>query len=106
MTENGLEDVVRPASFAENPDALRRVLVGRRMRGVRKALVVEVVDETGQSPALGILAVLLGIGAHRGFHGQHVFAERFARGVFVHQSERVSPRRQDLGRGHVTNISR
>src|SRR5262245_8839255 len=105
MTEDGLEDVLGPASLAQQAHTRRRVFVGRRMRGVRKALVVEVVDETRQPPTCRILAEMLGVGAHRGFYRQHVLAKGVARGVLVHQSERVRARRKGRGgRNHPVNI--
>src|ERR1700693_1773510 len=70
------------------------MLVGRRMRVVREALVVEVVNEPGDSPALHVLAELLRVGAHRAFHRQHVLPQRFALRVFAHEGERVRSRRR------------
>ena len=53
VPEDGLEDVLGPAARAQDAHALGRVLLGRRVRGVGKALVVEVVHEARQPPALG-----------------------------------------------------
>src|SRR6266849_3769199 len=75
------------------------MLLGRRMRVVREALVVEVVDESGDSPALLVLTELLRVGPHRAFHRQHVPLQRFALCVFVHEGKRVRSRRNFI-RGH------
>src|ERR1700730_7993614 len=69
------------------------MLLGRRVRVVREALVVEIVDKAGDPPALRVLTELLRISAHRPFHRQHVLPQRFARRVFVHEGERVGSRR-------------
>src|SRR4029077_11087534 len=70
------------------------MLVGWRMGAVREALVVEVVNEPGDSPALHVLAELLRVGAHCAFHRQHVLPQRFALRVLVHECERVRSRRR------------
>src|SRR6202049_408155 len=72
--------------------------LGRRVRVVRKALVVEIVNETGDSPALHIFAELLRIRAHRAFHRQHVLTQRFARRVLVREAERLRSRRSFIRR--------
>ena len=89
VAKNGLQNVLWPAALAQKSHAPRRMLLGRRVRGVRISLVVEIVDQPGQPPPLRILAEVLGVGAHRGFDAEHVLSERLAGGVLVHQSERV-----------------
>ena len=58
---------------------------------VRVALVVEVVDETGEAPTFRIFAEMLGVRTHGGFDGQHVLPERIARRELFHQRERCGP---------------
>jgi hypothetical protein len=89
MPEDRVEDVFRPALRPEDAHALGGMLLGPRAGGVRKTLIVEVVDQPGQSPALRILAELLGVGAHGDLDREHVLAEGFAGRVLVHQRERV-----------------
>ena len=60
-----------------------------RVRVVGPALVVEVVDEAREPPALRILAEAHGVGAHRRLHGEHVLPQGIAGGVLVHERERV-----------------
>ena len=43
-------------------------------------LVVEVVEHAGDAPPLGVLAVALGVGAHRGLDGPGVLAQAIALG--------------------------
>jgi hypothetical protein len=74
MPEDGLQDVFRVAASAQQAHAFRRMLPGGRALRVGIALVVEVVHQAGQPPALLVLAVLPGVRAHRGLHRQHVLA--------------------------------
>src|SRR3954468_15364693 len=67
------------------------------MRLVGKLLVVEVVNEAGGSPALLVLPELPCVRAHRRLDCEHVLPQRFARGVLVHQRQRLGARRNGLG---------
>src|SRR5260370_3562460 len=89
MPENGVQNVVRPAERSEMTNPPRGVFLRRRMRGVRVALVVEIVNEPSQAPSRGILAELCGVSPHCGLDGQHVLSERIALSEFVDDSERV-----------------
>src|SRR5436309_525610 len=79
VAHDRVEDVLRPAARAEDPHALARMLLGGRVLRVRKALVVEVVHEPRQPPAVDVGALPLGICPHRRLDGEHVLAERIAR---------------------------
>ena len=59
------------------------------MRGVGKALIVEVVQQADDAPRLRVFAELGGVGAHRRLDGQHVLAQRRRLGVLLHQGEGV-----------------
>src|SRR5713226_5272287 len=59
------------------------MLLVRGVGFVGPALVVEVMQQSGDAPELFIGAVLAGIGADAGFHGQHVLAEAFGLRVFA-----------------------
>src|SRR5437868_9297339 len=76
---------------------------GRRVGGVRIALVVEIVNQPGEAPALGVFSEMLGVGAHGGFDAEHVLAERLARREFLHEGEGLASRRKSLP-GHDVNI--
>src|SRR6185295_15958329 len=76
-------------------------LLGGRVRGVRISLVVEIMDETGQSPTLRVFAKVLRVSPHRGFYREHVLSKRLTGRVLVHQSERIGPRRKSGWGGHA-----
>ena len=94
MAQNRLQHILRVTTRAKHPHALGRMLIGGRVRVVREALVVEVVHQPREPPALGIFPELHRVRPHRRLHRQHVRAKRFARGVLVHQRERVFARWQ------------
>ena len=81
VPEDRLEDVLRIPLRTEDAHALRGVLLGGGARRVREALVVEVVDESRESPLLDVLPELRRVGAHRGLDGEHVLPQRLARRV-------------------------
>src|SRR5262245_37422871 len=56
-------------------------MIGR----IGPALVVEIVQQADDAPALLVLAELAGISPHRRLDGDHVFLEAFALGVFREQ---------------------
>ena len=96
VSEYRLKNVVGPAALAQNADAMRWVFFGGGMRGIGESLVVEVVDQTGESPAVGVLAEFFGVCPHGGLDGQHMLTQRFARRVLVHERQCVGAR----GNGH------
>src|SRR5882724_5248208 len=59
---------------------------------VRKSLVIEVVNQSGGSPALFVLAELPCVRAHRALDGEHVLAQGIAGSVLMHQRERFLAR--------------
>ena len=65
------------------------MLLGGRVRVVGEALVVEVVDQPREPPALHVLAAAAGVGAHGRLHGEHVLPQGVAGGVLVHEGEGV-----------------
>ena len=62
----------RVTAGLELPDRVARMAVTE----VRIALVVEVVEQAGQAPELGVAVEPRGVGAHRGFDREHVAAQR------------------------------
>ncbi len=52
-------------------------VAGVAVREVRIALVVEIVEQSGQAPELDVAVKPGRVGAHRGFDGEHVAAQRF-----------------------------
>jgi hypothetical protein len=42
-------------------------------------------QETGDGPLFLVFTVFAGMGAHAGFHGQHVLAQAFRLSVLTHQ---------------------
>jgi len=75
------------------------MLLGRRVRVVGEALVVEIVNEARRSPPFLILAEFGGIGAHGALDGQHVLAQRVTRRVLVHQREGLLAGRDVVAHG-------
>src|SRR5690606_10940045 len=55
--------------------------------GIGEALVVEVVDQAHEAPAVGGLAGPVGHGPHRQLDGIHVPAQRLGGGVLVDEGE-------------------
>jgi hypothetical protein len=51
--------------------------LGGRVLGIGEFFVIEVVQETDETPRLGILAQSGGVGAHRGLDREHVLAQRW-----------------------------
>src|SRR5438046_2975577 len=72
VAEYRLKDVVRPTAFTEYFHAVRGMLLHRRVRGVWITLIIEIMNQAGESPSFGIFAELLGVRAHGGLDGQHV----------------------------------
>src|SRR5512132_4056790 len=92
MAEDRLQDVLRPAALAQQPHAPGRMVLRWGVGGVRIALVIEIVNESGETPAFRIFAEMLRVGAHGGFDGEHVLSERLAGRELVHEGERISSR--------------
>src|SRR5690348_11762466 len=59
------------------------MLLGRMMRPIGPAFVVEVVQQPCQSPQILIRAQLPGIRAKASLHGQRMLSQAIARGVFA-----------------------
>src|SRR6266849_3667910 len=74
---------LRVAFLAKNLGTFGGVLLVRGVGFVGPALVVEVMEQRGDSPELLIGGVLAGIGADASFHRQHVLAEALGLGVFA-----------------------
>src|SRR5216684_6410737 len=81
--EDGADDFLRVAFLAKNLGTFGGVLLVRGVGFVGPALVVEVMEQRGDSPELLIGGVLAGIGADASFHRQHVLAEALGLGVFA-----------------------
>jgi len=94
VPKNGLKNIVRPAALPKHTNAFGWMLVGGRASGIGEPLVVEIVYQSSQSPTLGILAELFGVGPHGGLDGEHVLSKGFAGGVLVHERQRIGTRRQ------------
>ena len=75
VAEDRLENVLGPPEAAEVPDPFAGMLLIGGLGGVGVALVVEVVQQAGQAPALLVLAEVSRVGAHRGLDGEHVLPE-------------------------------
>ena len=60
---------------------------------VGMALVVHVVQEPDGAPQLRVLAETLGIGAHRGLHGQAMAAQRLRLDPFTEKVPRLVARK-------------
>jgi hypothetical protein len=73
------------------------MLFVRRVCFVRPAFIIEVVEQRGDAPDLFIGAVLAGVGADAGFHGQHVLAEALGLRVFAQELPGIFSRGHDLG---------
>jgi hypothetical protein len=58
------------------------------VRRIRPALVIEIVQQTGDAPRFLVLAEFAGVGAHAGFDGKHVPDEALVLHVFVQECER------------------
>src|SRR2546423_1017392 len=72
------------------------MLFRRRVRMVGEALIIEIVDQPRDSPAVLVLSELARVSPHRTLHRKHVLAQRIAGGVVVHQCEGFLPRRKHL----------
>ncbi len=83
--EDGADDFLGVALLAKDFGAFGGVLFVRSVRFVGPALVVEVVEQSGDAPEFLVRAVLAGIGADAGFHGQHVLAEALGLRVFAQE---------------------
>ena len=73
MREDRFDHVLGPALLAED----RRAVLGVLVEG-GVDLVVEVVEEGDDGPALLVLAVLPRVGPHRGLDGERVPQQRLA----------------------------
>ena len=73
MREDAIDHVLGVALVAQDRRAVLRVLVERGMD-----LVVEVVEQRDDAPALLVLAELAGVGADRGLDGKGVAEQRLA----------------------------
>jgi hypothetical protein len=56
---------------------------GRVVGGVGPALVIEIVKKAGKGPEIFVRSEFSGVGAGTGFHGESMFAEAFALGIFA-----------------------
>ena len=95
VPQDGAPARLRQAESREDADALRRMLLGGRVRRVGVALVVEVVQQPHQPPCLDVLPRPLRHRAHGELDRVHVLSQRVGGGVLVHQGEGVG-----AGEGH------
>src|SRR5271156_4910260 len=61
------------------------MLFGGVMRGVGPSLVIEIVQQSSDSPQVFVGAGLLRIGTHTSLYGQGVLTQAFSLGVFAQQ---------------------
>jgi len=73
------------AALAENLRTFVRMFFCGLMLRVGPALIVEIVEKTGEAPAVFVAAELAGVGANAGFDGQGMFSEAFALCVFAEE---------------------
>src|SRR5260370_1163888 len=52
----------------------------------RKLFIVKVMQQSRDAPFVFVFPELAGVGAHAGFHGQHVLAQAFGLGVLTQQA--------------------
>src|SRR6266545_2162785 len=71
VAQDGVDDVFRHASFAQDLGPFDGML-----SGIRVHLEVEVVEEADGGPALFVAAALAGVGAHGGLDGEGMPAQR------------------------------
>jgi hypothetical protein len=83
--EDGADDFFGVTLLAKNLGACGGVLLVRGVGLVGPALVVEIVEQSGDTPELFIGAMLAGVGADAGFHRQHVLAETLRLRVFAQE---------------------
>ena len=95
MAQDGVDHHGRVAALGQDGAAERGMLVRRGM-----LVVVEIVDQAGRAPEVGILAEAPGIGAHGGFHRERVLPQARCLGVLVQQGKDLRTRRKAL-RDHV-----
>ena len=105
VRKNGADEFCRVAPFAKNSSALGGMFLVRGVSGVGKFLVVEVVEQRGESPKVFIGARFFGVGANAGFDGEHVFAQRFGLREFADEFPGVFAGRQSDVRHRLENIA-
>jgi hypothetical protein len=93
MGEDPVPDLLGPAALFQDFGALDGVLADLRV-----ALVVEVVQETGDTPDLGIATVLRGVMTHGGLHPEPVLDQVGAFGELVEGRPGVLPAARHGGR--------
>ena len=89
MTGDGADNVGRIVARFELLQRVARVAGVR----VRIALVIEVMDETGDGPFLLVLSVPLGVGAHRRLDPEHMLSERVGLDPLAHKVPCFNTRR-------------
>ena len=95
VRKNGADEFCRVAPFAKNSSALGGMFLVRGVSGVGKFLVVEVVEQRGESPKVFIGARFFGVGANAGFDGEHMFAQAFGLRVFAEKIPGIVARRHE-----------
>ena len=83
---DGVDDLLGVAAFPENGAAGHRVL-GR----IGIGLVIEIMQETGQTQLVLVLAEPAGVGPHDLFHRPRMPSQRLALGVFAQQGPGLFP---------------
>jgi hypothetical protein len=104
MGENGADEFFVVAVLAKYFGAFGGMLTVGCVVVVGPALVIEVVEESGEAPVVFVRTIFAGVGPDAGFDGKHVFAEAFRLGVFAQKLPGIfagrhwfSPLRLDMG---------
>lgn len=85
VRQDGADHFLGIAKLAEDSGTFGGVLAVGRVVAVGPALVVEVMEERGESPTLLILALLAGVGTDAGFDSKHMLAEGLGLSVLAEQ---------------------
>src|ERR1700688_5152896 len=80
---DGANHFFRVAALAQDRRSSRGMFFGGAVRVIGPALVVEVMQQGGESPEFFLGAGLSRIGAHAGLYSQRMFAQAFVLCVFT-----------------------